>query len=220
MLTNKSDHEIQQDVLRELEWQPGVRETDVGVTVKSGTVTLTGTVDSWAEKHAAGEASLRVHGVLDVANDIQIRPSWDAERTDTDIAQAVRRTLEWNVHLPDHVKSEVWNGVVKLSGTVETLRQREHAEAAIRVLKGVRGIENQIVVEPPRVNPEQLQTSIENALARHVAREARRIEVAVRGDTVWISGEVGTRAEHDAALGVLIGTRGVRAIEDQLRVVP
>ena len=68
----KTDSEIQQGVLRELKWDTRVEETEVGVGVNRGVVTLTGTVSSWAKKMAAQEAAHRVAGVLDVANDIQV----------------------------------------------------------------------------------------------------------------------------------------------------
>jgi BON domain len=46
---------------------PHVGPTDVGLEVDDGVVTLTGTVSSWAKRHAAQEAAHRVAGVLDVA---------------------------------------------------------------------------------------------------------------------------------------------------------
>ena len=42
----KNDRELQQDVLDELRWEPGVDTTEIGATVKDGVVTLTGTVDT------------------------------------------------------------------------------------------------------------------------------------------------------------------------------
>ena len=68
----KSDSEIKQAVLRELEWDTRVDETNVWVEVEAGVVTLTGTVTSWAKRIAAQEAAHRVFGVLSVANDIQV----------------------------------------------------------------------------------------------------------------------------------------------------
>lgn len=68
----RTDSEIQQAVLRELKWDTRVEETDVGVEVNAGVVTLTGTVSSWAKRMAAQEAAHRVGGVLDVANDVDV----------------------------------------------------------------------------------------------------------------------------------------------------
>lgn len=65
----KTDAQIQKDVLEELKWDTRVKETDVGVQVKDGTVALSGTLDSWTARMAAQEAAHRVAGVLDVANE-------------------------------------------------------------------------------------------------------------------------------------------------------
>ena len=69
----KTDTQIHHDVLEELNWDSRVDETEVGVQVASGVVTLTGTVTSWAKRVAAQEAARRVMGVLDVANDITVK---------------------------------------------------------------------------------------------------------------------------------------------------
>src|SRR5262249_40184294 len=96
-MQTRTDSEIQQSVWRELKWDTRVGETEVGVTVERGVVTLTGTVDSYAKKLAAQESAHRVLGVLDVANDIQIRIPGSLARTDAEIARAVRNSLEWDV---------------------------------------------------------------------------------------------------------------------------
>jgi len=71
--TVKSDREIQEDVLLELRWDSRVDQTEIGVEVDKGIVTLTGTVNSFAKKVAAKEAAHRVAGVLDVADNIQVK---------------------------------------------------------------------------------------------------------------------------------------------------
>ena len=85
----RTDSDIQQHVLRELRWDTRVEETEVGVEVEAGVVTLTGTVASWAKRIAAQEAAHRVAGVLDVANDIHVRVPGSRGRTDTEVAHAV-----------------------------------------------------------------------------------------------------------------------------------
>jgi osmotically-inducible protein OsmY len=53
----KSDTQIHHDVIEELEWGSRVDETEVGVEVDDGVVTLTGTVTGWAKRVAAQEAA-------------------------------------------------------------------------------------------------------------------------------------------------------------------
>jgi osmotically-inducible protein OsmY len=215
----KSDHQIQQDVMRELSWDARVDAASIGVAVDDGVVTLTGTVASWGEKHAAQQAAHHVAGVLDVANDIRIQQSWTTDNTDTALSRAVRSALQWNALVPDEkIQSTVEAGVVTLSGQVETLAEHDNAERAIRWLRGVRGIDNQIVVVPIPVAKDAIHAAIRAALERHIDREADRITVEVVGDTVELSGIVDSWAERKAVLGVAKGTRGVRAVSDHLHV--
>lgn len=215
------DSVIQQAVLRELRWDTRVDETDVGVEVDSGVVTLTGTVDSWAKRVAAQEAAHRVTGVLDVANDIEVRTAGTPGRTDTQIAAAVRLALEWDVYVPEQrIRSTVSEGWVLLEGEVETWSQREDAERAIRNLAGVRGITNKIEIKSPEVRPEDVRKSIVDALARHAERGARHVDVTLRDDRVVVSGAVNSWTERMTVLGAVKGTHGVRKVEDRLRIEP
>lgn len=216
----KTDTELKTDVTRELAWDIRIDETAIGVSAHRGIVTLNGTVSDWAAKHAAEEAAHRVAGVLDVANEIEIKPSWSTTRTDVDIAQAVRSALVWNRFLPDQqIRSTVADhGAVTLTGTVRTLAQRDEAERVVRNLAGVRYVQNELVVEGPSVAETTLHTTIKQALERHVEREADRISVDVRGDTVVLSGRVASWRERRAVLGAARGTPGVKRVDDQLRI--
>jgi osmotically-inducible protein OsmY len=98
--TTLTDEQIQQDVLEELAWDARVQPNEIGVAVKDGVVTLTGWVDVYTKRWAAEEAAHRVRGVKAVANDIEVRLPTAAERTDTDIAAAATRALEWDAFLP------------------------------------------------------------------------------------------------------------------------
>jgi osmotically-inducible protein OsmY len=220
-MQTKSDSQIQQEVLRELKWDTRVEETDVGVTVERGIVTLTGTLPGYAKKLAAQEAAHRVFGVLDVANDIQVRVPGSMGRTDAEIAQAVRNALEWDVWInEERIKSTVSNGFVTLEGVVEVLREREDVERVIRRLSGVRGVTNRIEVKPVRIKAEDVQEAIEQALERRAEREARHIKVEVHDSEVKLSGPVRSWAEKRAILGIVSHAPGVRTVDENLFVDP
>lgn len=217
----KSDSEVKQAVLTELKWDTRVEETDVGVEVDNGVVTLTGTVSSWAKRLAAQEAAHRVAGVLDVANDIQVKVPGSAMRTDTEIAQAVRDSLEWNVFVPDTaIRSTVSQGWVTLEGNVAVSSERQEAEKAVTNLAGVRGVTNRIEVKPPSVYAYDVRTAIEEALERQADRSAGRVQLDVHDGSVSISGVVHSWAEKRAVIGAATGTPGVRSVEDHLRIQP
>jgi osmotically-inducible protein OsmY len=217
----KSDSEIQKQVLQELKWDTRVEETEVGVQVDKGVVTLTGNVSGYAKKIAAQEAAHRVSGVLDVANDIQVKVPGGLVRTDTEVAQAVRRALEWDVMIPEkRIQSTVAQGWITLEGTVDLLREREDAERTVRNLMGVRGVNNKIVVKPPLPKPTQLRERIEEALERGAEREAKRIRVEVSDGTVTLSGSVRSWQEAEAVVGSVSHAPGVQTVKDDLTINP
>lgn len=217
----KTDSKIQQEVLQELKWDTRVRAAEIGVAVYSGVVTLTGTVDSYAKKMAAQEAAHRVAGVLDVANDIQVKIPGNLARSDSEIAQAIRRTLEWDVWVPDErIRSTVSDGWVSLDGTVDLLRERTDVERAIRALAGVKGVTNKIVVANVGAKAVEVRDMIEKALERRAEREAERIKVEVANGRVTLSGRVRSWAEKRAILGAVAHAPGVNSLEEDLFVDP
>ena len=161
-----NDKQLKQSVLDELQWEPSVNAADIGVTVKDGIVTLTGNVDTYAEKHAAEKAALRVKKVKAVAEEIEVKLPFDVKHDDVDIARAATERLAWNVSVPmDAVKVTVSKGWITLTGQVEWHYQLEAAADAVRYLWGVTGLSNQISIKP-KVNAGDIKSSIVTALHR------------------------------------------------------
>lgn len=213
----KTDAQVQQDVLNELKWDTRVQPTEVGVEVRDGVVTLTGTVSSWAKKVAAEEAAHRVSGVLDVASDMIVKVP-GAPRDDSEIAAAVREALKWDVFVPDDkIQSTVTGGFVTLKGEVDLHAQRDDAARAVRNLSGVRGILNQISVSQTQVTPGTLKGAIQSALERHAHRDAARIKIVIEGGHVTLYGDVHSWTERKAIVGAVTGTRGVEGVSDRMR---
>jgi osmotically-inducible protein OsmY len=220
-MTYKSDEEIRNDALFQLNWDSRLRRNDINVSVKKGVVTLTGTVDSYAKKLAAQKAAHRVPGVLDVANDIQVKVTGSLRRTDSEIARAIRLALEWDVLVPsDQIHSTVANGLVTLEGEVDYCSERADAERAIAHLPGVRGVINKIQVCATPLEPERVKSLIEDVLERRADREANRIRVSVDEGDVTLTGAVKSWDEKKAILGAVGHAPGVTMIHDHLFIDP
>ena len=215
----KTDREILQDVLNELKWDPRVLDTDVGAEVDNGVVTLTGTVESYAQALGARQAAHRVAGVLDVANEIKIELPSGYRRTDTDIAQAVRQTLDWSVAVPSAgIQSTIADGWVTLEGCVEFAFQRDAAVRTVEELTGVRGVTNLIKVKVQSVDAAEIKVAIEDALERRAERVAKNVQVSVYDGKVTLHGSVHSWPELNAVVGAASHTRGVRDVENHLRI--
>ena len=215
----KTDADLKRDVTAELAWDPAVKSTAIGVAVQDGVVTLSGHLETFADKHAAARALRRVAGVKAIALELDVRLSPDHKRSDTDIAAGAEEALKWNTLVPlQAIRLTVDHGWVTLQGEVEWDYQRRSVEKAIRPLMGVVGIGNEITL---RARPEAIDLSrkIQEALTRQALREAKQIQVDVDGTTVKLSGKVHSWQEREAVQGVAWATPGVHAVINELHVV-
>lgn len=139
----KSDTVLRVEVNRALKGDIHVNEKCISAEVKQSIVTLSGSAESHTEKMAAQQAVHRIGGVRAIVNNIQVSYR-DLER-DTDIAQAVRDTLQWAVFVPaERIKSTVAGGMVTLHGEVASWREREEAARGVSKIPGVRDVINML----------------------------------------------------------------------------
>jgi osmotically-inducible protein OsmY len=214
----KSDAELKRDITAELDWDPAVDAAHVGVTVRDGVVTLTGHLDSLAEKHAVELAVQRVHGVKAMAVELEVKPAPGHRRSDAEIAQAAESALLWHALVPhEQILIKVEGGLITLSGAVDWQFQRAAAEHALRQLTGVVGVRNLITLKP-QITPTQISQRIHDALARHAEREARHVEVRVVGSIVTLCGPVGSWHERAMVQGAAWSAPGVTEVVDELCV--
>jgi osmotically-inducible protein OsmY len=210
-----TDVRLRNAAVRQLDWDPAVDASAIGVAAKDGVVTLTGFIDSYAGKLAAERVLKRVRGVRAVANDITVRLL--VERTDADIARDTLQALKVVPVLADTVVVTVHNGRVTLTGTVEWLFQKEHAEAIVEHVRGVVGVFNHVTVRP-RSGQRDIQRRIVGALHHHADIDARGVPVALDEDVVTLTGTVETWTQREAAEHAASSAPGITRVDNRLVV--
>jgi osmotically-inducible protein OsmY len=215
----KSDVEIKQDVIDELDWDPAIDATELGVAVDDGIVTLTGWVDGYLAKLTAEAAAQRIAGVRAVANEIAVKAI--GTRTDTDIAKSVANVLEANTAVPrERIAVTVKDSEVTLGGEVDWMFQRAAAADSVRYLPGVRDLINLVTIRRPAVTEADVKTGIERALVRSAEIDAGRVQVQAEDGDVRLTGTVRSWPEkHEAALAAL-RAKGVTHVTNEIRVQP
>lgn len=214
----RTDAIIKEDVLNELDWEPSIDATEVGVTCIDGVVTLTGYMNTFTEKLAAERAAKRVYGVRAVVEKIEVKIGSHYKRTDQDIAQAALNNLRWRNNVPDKdIKLKVENGWITLEGTVEWNFQRDAAKNAIKDLAGVKGVTNIIKVKAV-IEPSNIKEKIKNAFERSATLDADHINVMVEGHKIILSGSISSMAEKKQAERAAWSAPGVTEVVNNLEI--
>lgn len=214
----KTDIQIQQDVMDELQWQPFLNASEIGVSVKNGVVTLSGTVNSYAKKVAAERAAKNVKGVRAVAEDLVVRQGPDSTKSDSDLAAAILTSLRWHSDIrEENLKIKVEDGFVTLEGQVQWPFEKQLVSEAIENITGINGIINNIIVVPG-VQLANVEQEIRRALNRHADIDAENIHITIEGDKVILTGKVHSAfAKNSAAKAVWLAP-GVREVENKLDI--
>ena len=221
MKAETTDRTIEDAVMRELEWDPKVGAAHVAVLAKDGTVVLSGSVSSYAERLAAVSAAERVYGVRAVADEIEVKLPGASVIGDAEIAETIARQLQASTVVPDTVKVDVKAGHVTLRGTVEWVYQREAAERPIDHTRGVYKVSNLITVKPPgKPDSAEIERRVHEAIGRTADLDARAIGVAVRNAAVHLQGHVHSLAERRMAERAAAAAPGVKTVKNDIVVSP
>lgn len=220
MATLHNDAEVRQDVLDALNADMRVDSTHISVDVVNNVVILRGTVGSYFEKRTAEDIVRRIKGVREVANELRVFPA--QPRPDEQIADEVRAALANDVWVDERtIQVTASNGVVYLSGTVESSEAKAHAEAAAWGIAGVVDVVNSILIAPRSTRTDaEIAKEVRSDIDTNLRLDGAALTVEVRGGTVFLRGAVKSIEQKWLADEIAWWTAGVRDVVNELTVAP
>lgn len=138
---------------------------------------------------------------------------------DADVSAAVRREIDHDAALRlAELGVVTTDGVVVITGTADNLFAKERATRRAETTKGVRAVDDRIIVEAPRVDDKSLARDVKNALRANGATEGYDVDVTARKGVVTLTGSPRSREERALVERVAKITRGVAEIDDEIEV--
>ncbi len=227
----RTDRKIKNDVEVFLASDPATESYEVNVSVDDGMVTLSGSVDSWAEKQLAATVAKSVRGVTGITNNITI--AYDTQRADFELKTEIERRLAVDPYIDEAlIDVAVEGGNVTLSGSVGSLDEKTMAVNKSWVA-GVESVDDSDLKvqwwardEMRRtekykdVSDKEIKKNIEDTFLYDPRVFSFEIDVQVNSGAVTLSGTVDNLMAKKAAERDAENTIGVWAVYNHIRVRP
>jgi len=227
----RTDNEIRVDVINALLVDPATDSYEIRVFVDTGTVTLQGTVQSWAEKELAATVTKGVAGVRKINNNLEIQ--YDEKRNDNEIKLEIEKKLSLDPYVNDSLlEVRVSDGTVVLRGSVGTALQKTYAYnncwvAGVHTVNDSRVKVNAWVKDDMKkyskfalLTDKQIQQAVTDALLWDPRTYSFMIEVAVNNNVVTLSGVVDNLKARRIAEQDARNTVSVVQVNNYIRVRP
>lgn len=141
--------------------------------------------------------------------------------SDQNVTDRVETEMAWQLDIPaDQIDVSTQEGIVMLGGTVNNLLAKEKATTLTGAVRGVRGVVNQIKVQPPTVNDAELQERIMKNIFKDPAADSYEVDVFVDNGRVRLTGTVQSWQEKKLTEYSVKRVKGVQEVESQLDMEP
>jgi osmotically-inducible protein OsmY len=216
-----NEEQVKRAVVDRISSDSAVDASDIGVHVSDGHVVLRGTVPTGAASDSAEADALRVIGVTEVDNQLEVRPPVaEAAPTDGELESRIRAALsESRCTREGPFQVSVNSGVATLTGSVDTLWLKAQIERVASDLKGVTVVSNRLKVMPPDpVSDQEIAQAILDALERSDSINDETVDVRVEDGVVTLSGSAPSDSARRIAHNAAFNTIGVRDLRNKLVV--
>ena len=223
----RPDTEIRKDVLTKLKNDVYLVGLPVTVSVKNGSVTLSGEVGNVFEKERAEKDAANLFNVLGVKNDLKV--SWARAQAvrnegrglpDSTLSAVLSEEISLDTRLdePNHIQIQVQKGMITLTGDVPTYVQKRVAGQDVKEIAGDHWINNFIQVKGVIRDDFGIFMDIRDALASDYELTGNKVSYNVIDGVVTLKGNVNSDYEKKRFEKDVEGIIGVKDIADYIVV--
>ena len=219
-VSERTDEEIRDKVNRALHDDPATDSYDIDTAVEHGTVTLTGTVPSWAARELSEWVASGAYGVRDMKNLLLI--DLKEQRADDVMLDEIQKRLEADVWVNENsVLVSVKDGVVTLNGVVGSVAEKRRVTSDVHVA-GIKEVDDRLLFvkawakgkmqrkgQPGYKSDEDIKETLILAYAYDPRVSVFNPTIDVRHGIIELSGVVDNLQAKRAAEEVAKYTRGV-----------
>ncbi len=220
-MTPTKDEILKQEIIDHLVWDNRVDASKVHVDVNNGKVKLEGVVPHQMAKLAAVNDAFRVAGIRNVQNFLEVKyPTDIAVPSDSEISESILKMMEWNNRLDSTgIRVKTNNGMVILSGTVESSWGKHLAEEIASSANGVVDVLNNLSVKiADKITDREIQHDIINAYKRSMLITEDRVDVEVSDGIVHVVGVVSNYLIKKEVYDIALHTAGVKEVIDEVTI--
>ena len=199
-----SDSSLEEMIDKKLDTDASLKKFDVDVEVKDGVATLTGTVQTAAQKTRA-ESLAKVTGINQVVNNVAVDKNWKpaTEKTKDAIATAAAKTKEGTVKAAEKTKE----------GTVTAAEKtKEAAGTATEKTKSAVSKTGEVI------NDTWITTKVKTSFVDEDLLKGSDISVATNNHIVTLKGTVASAAGKARAVEIARTTDGVTRVVDTIKI--
>lgn len=228
------DARLESQILTTYQLSPYLRHDDISVTVEDGKATITGKVESDANKELATEIAQGVQGISDVDNNMSTEENYKTPQRkggasyaeiidDASITAAVKSKLIWSRYVDGSTtKITTKKGMVTLTGSAENKEAVELAGNLAMTTRGVMSVDNKLTVA---ANPDKkskagtviadswITTKVKSTYMYSNNVDSSDIEVNTTKGVVKLNGLVDSGSEKALAVQLAENIKGVQSVD-------
>jgi hyperosmotically inducible periplasmic protein len=219
----KYDQQIQNNIQKWLR-DHGSRFSGVQASAEDGVVNLSGEVPLLIDKLDADKHAHGIDHVLGVRNDIQVKGGVSDQQLQSGLANRLRYDRIGYGVIFNSLTLGVQNGVVTVGGSVHDYPSRDSALAIVETTPGVRGVVDNIQVQPVSNFDDELRIRLARAIYGQPAMQKYAIDpqapirIVVNNGHVTLSGVVDSAMDKQIAETQAKSVPGVFSVDDELMV--